>query len=73
MKRFLSFFFALAVILMPSYVSAQKTPVTGTVLDETSLPLIGARVNVADAKPAIGTITDIDGTFALPLPSADGT
>lgn len=73
MKRFLSFFFALAVILMPSYVSAQKTTVTGTVLDETSLPLIGASVNVADAKPAIGTITDIDGNFALTLPSADVT
>lgn len=73
MKRFLSFFFALAVILMPTNVSAQKTTVTGTVLDETSLPLIGASVNVADAKPAIGTITDIDGNFALALPSADVT
>lgn len=48
--------------------SAQKT-VTGSIIDNDGLPMIGASV-VVDGTD-IGTITDIDGSFSLSVP--DGT
>lgn len=44
----------------------QTIKVTGTVIDETGLPVIGA--NVVEKGTTNGTITDMDGKFALDVP-----
>lgn len=61
--------FLLAVILIPAsaYAQTQRT-VTGTVLDETGEPLIGATVMVVGQK--IGAATDIDGHYSLVVPAS---
>lgn len=42
----------------------QSSTITGTVLDELGEPIIGATVKVKN-NPAVGTITNIDGSFSL--------
>lgn len=64
MKKFLTLLFLSIVTLVG--VSAQKT-VTGTLIDEEGLPLIGANVLVKGTT--IGTISDIDGTYSLDVPA----
>lgn len=62
----------LTLLLMPASASAQnRQTVTGTVIDETGEPLIGATVKVVD-QPSIGTATDIDGHFELEVPAGAG-
>jgi TonB-linked SusC/RagA family outer membrane protein len=51
---------------------AQTTQVTGTVVDETGEPVIGASV-VVKGNPTIGTVTDMDGYFKLDVPVQDRT
>lgn len=46
---------------------AQGRQITGTVLDSTGEPVIGA--NVTEIGTTNGTITDIDGKFTLPAVS----
>lgn len=60
MKRLSLFFFAL--ILSAGTLLAQRT-ITGTIVDNTGEALIGA--NVLAKGTAVGTITDLDGTFSL--------
>lgn len=48
-------------------VMAQNRTVTGTVIDETGLPVIGAGV-VLVGQSTVGTTTDIDGVFSLSVP-----
>lgn len=43
----------------------QQRPITGTVLDESNMPMPGVNVNVLGTKS--GTVTDIDGKFTLSL------
>ncbi len=59
----------LALLLLPvsAYAQDQRT-VTGTVLDETGEPLIGATVTVV-GQP-IGVTTDMDGHYTLKAPSS---
>ena len=45
-------------------VQQQKKTITGTVIDSSGEPVIGANVVVKD-NASIGTITDIDGAFSL--------
>ena len=47
-------------------ISAQRT-ITGTIIDEEGIPLIGANVLVKGTT--IGTIADIDGTYSLDIPA----
>lgn len=58
----------LAILLIPvsAYAQNQRT-VTGTVVDETGEPLIGA--SVAIVGEAIGTATDLDGRYSLTAPA----
>lgn len=51
---------------------AQNTRVTGTVVDETGEPVIGAAV-VVKGSPTIGTATNINGEFSLDVPSSAKT
>ena len=57
----------LSILFIPvsAYAQNQRT-VTGTVIDETGEPLIGASVKVVGE--AIGAATDIDGHFSLKVP-----
>ena len=57
-----------SILLMPvsAYAQNQKT-VTGTVIDETGEPLIGATVKVVGKS--IGAITDFDGHYSLTVPA----
>ena len=54
---------ALLAILFPMQVFAQQGQVTGTVVDNTGEPLIGA--TVIEKGTATGTATDFDGNFVL--------
>jgi TonB-linked outer membrane protein, SusC/RagA family/TonB-dependent outer membrane receptor, SusC/RagA subfamily, signature region len=49
-------------------VLAQNITVTGTVVDESNLPVIGATVYQKD-KPTNGASTDVDGKYTISLPS----
>lgn len=59
----------LSILLIPvsAYAQTQRT-VTGTVLDETGEPLIGATVKVEGTT--LGTSTDFDGHFSLSIPES---
>ena len=51
---------------------AQSRSVSGKVLDEQQVPIIGAAVILAGGG-SVGSVTDIDGNFALTVPSGDVT
>ena len=57
-------FFALFAMLLSMTAQAQFSGVLGTVIDETGEPIIGASV-IEKGKPNNGTITNIDGQFAM--------
>ena len=48
---------------------AQQT-VSGTIIDETGEPVIGAGISIK-GKPTVGTITDLDGKFSIQAASDD--
>ena len=68
MKRF-ALLFALFVVVVSTAV-AQRT-VSGTILDDAGDALIGA--NVVVKGTTVGTVTDIDGTYALQVPDGYST
>ena len=57
----------LLFVLCTTVVFAQQKPIKGTVVDATGEPLIG--VNVSVKGTTIGIITDIDGKYALEVPT----
>ncbi|MCM1077577.1 MAG: TonB-dependent receptor [Bacteroides sp.] len=63
LKNLGRFLLTLIVAVMSLTVTAQTKSVTGTVVDESGEPVIGANVAVKDTK--LGTVTDFDGNFAL--------
>jgi TonB-linked SusC/RagA family outer membrane protein len=68
MKKFSLLFFALMMCV--GSIVAQKT-ITGSVIDNTGEPLIGASILAKGTTS--GTITDIDGTYSLDVPDASNT
>ncbi len=62
MKHFKIIFLYTMLLLLPHMVYAQGQ-ITGTVFDPNNEPIIGATVNIKGTSN--GTITDIDGKFAL--------
>ena len=60
MKKFLM---ALLCVLLSATTALAQSNVTGTVVDETGEPVIGASVMVKGTKT--GTVTDVDGKFSL--------
>ncbi len=67
-------FFATATFTPPSYandsvvaVAQQSKTVSGMVVDEQGMPLLG--VNVSVSGTTTGTITDLDGKFTLEVPA----
>ncbi|MBR3726021.1 MAG: TonB-dependent receptor plug domain-containing protein, partial [Prevotella sp.] len=69
-KHLFALFLLFAGTLFATDSAAQNTTgaVTGTVVDETGEPLIGATVSIKDSNTK--TITDIDGRFSLPISAA---
>jgi TonB-linked SusC/RagA family outer membrane protein len=53
--------------LAPAVVQQAKT-VQGSVVDEQGQPIIGANVKVMTRQGFIGTVTDVNGGFSLPVP-----
>ncbi len=74
MNEFKSFksraFLLLLALTLCGFVSAQKIQITGTVIDQTDIPVIGA--SILEKNTTNGTITDIDGLFSLSV-SPDAT
>ena len=66
-SRLLGLLLAILLIPVSAFAQNQRT-VTGTVIDETGEPLIGATVKVV-GEP-IGTATDLDGQFSLNIPAS---
>lgn len=59
-------FFSVSVLFKTEILMAQTTnTVNGIVLDEAAMPLIGANVLIKGTKT--GTITDVDGSFSIPV------
>ena len=70
--RFLRFMtLLLASVLATGVVSAQTRKITGQVVDEMGIPLIGSVVASQDGKS--GTMTDEKGAFSLNVRSNDQT
>ena len=73
--RFFKVFLLFALLSAPAWLAAsadEDQTITGRVTDvESSEPLVG--VNVQLKGSAIGTVTDIDGNYALTVPEAQGT
>ena len=69
MKKILS---VIAAVLCVSSLFAQTREVSGTVLDEQQLPIIGAAVMLTGGGN-VGAVTDVDGNFVLNVPSGDVT
>ena len=62
-----TFTLSLVTFFAAIVVGMAQTPVSGTVVDDEGLPLIGATVVVP--ATSIGTVTDFDGNFSLEVPS----
>ena len=65
MKKIVLLF--MAVLGCFAYSIAQNTKVTGTVMGDDGMPVIGATV-VVKGQSSIGTSTDVDGKFTLNVP-----
>lgn len=62
------FFFIILSLVLTTMTFAEKVVVSGTVVDKTGEPLIGASV-VAKGETSNGTVTDFDGNYTLTVES----
>ena len=69
--RFLKVVTLMLALLVASVASAQTRKITGTVVDEMGIPLIGSVVASQDGKS--GAMTDDKGVFTLNVRSNDQT
>lgn len=58
------------IIIIPEQKKSKIKKVTGQVLDDQNLPMIGVNVFVK-GKPGVGTITDLDGNYAMDVNEGD--
>ena len=61
--------FCLASLPLAAQTSGGKVTITGTVVDESSTPVIGAAVFVKDNASLGGAMTDAAGEFSLTVPA----
>jgi len=66
-KRWKTAVLLIGISLFSGPLFAQNSTITGKVADEKGQPLIGATLKLKTGQGA--TITDVDGAFALPVPS----
>lgn len=69
MRLLKTFAVSLLLALVSITATAQKRTVTGTVLDEQQLPIIGAAVMLEGTST--GAVTDLDGLFSIDVPESD--
>ena len=67
MKKYIKTLCLGLMLMFSASALAQNQTVTGTVLDETGEPVIGATVTVAGTKTA--TVTDLDGNYKISAPA----
>ena len=67
MKKYIKTLCLGLMLMFSASAMAQNQTVTGTVLDETGEPVIGATVTVAGTKTA--TVTDLDGNYKISAPA----
>ena len=72
-RRSITIFFCVILAMVgwsvPTLHAQDTNVITGTVIDENGLPLIGAGVLTADGKS--GVITDLDGKYSIPVSASD--
>ena len=71
MLRIMVFFFLAGLVMVPAGAYAQQKNVSGSVKDKNGQSLPG--VTIVAKGTTVGTITDMDGKFNLPVPSATQT
>ncbi len=71
MMRIMVFFFLAGMVMTPSGVYAQQKSVSGSVKDKNGQSLPGVTIVVKGTT--VGTITDMDGKFTLPIPAGAQT
>ncbi len=59
---------AVAGLLGGTLASAQNRAISGTVVDATGAPVVGAAIVVV-GNTSIGAVSDMDGTFRLNVPA----
>ena len=57
------------VLALTAFAAYAQVKITGTVKDSKGEPLIGAAV-MLEGKSTVGTVTDVDGSYTLTIPSA---
>lgn len=58
------------IILTPAEKKSKNKKITGNVVDDQNMPMIGVNVMIK-GKPGVGTITDFDGNFVLEATEGD--
>jgi len=66
MKKYILFVLYFVIFAMGSLAQKKTVVVSGTIVDEKGLPMIGATVVVKD-KPGLGVASDIDGKFIIKI------
>ncbi|MEI6141888.1 MAG: TonB-dependent receptor [Mariniphaga sp.] len=69
--RIMVFFFLAGLVMVPAGVYAQQKSVSGSVKDKSGQSLPG--VTIVAKGTTVGTITDMDGKFTLPIPAGTQT
>lgn len=64
MKQLIKLFVLTILVNLATYVQAQNSSVTGIIVDDNDLPLIGATVRVVNHE-YLGTLSDVSGKFIL--------
>src|SRR5680860_1377653 len=62
-------YWGMILMVMVSFNSFAQSTVTGTVIDESGVPLLGASIIVQDTN--IGTTTDFDGKYSIAVPDGN--
>jgi TonB-linked SusC/RagA family outer membrane protein len=71
MKKIRLLSWLLMLIVLPIATYAQNRTITGKVVDEKDLPLLGASIKVKGAS--LGTTVDVNGNFRISVPSGAAT
>ena len=71
MLRIMVFFFLAGLVMVPAGAYAQQKNVSGSVKDKSGQSLPG--VTIVAKGTTVGTITDMDGKFTLPVPAGAQT
>ena len=68
MKKYILTILCLVIYAMGASAQKKSVQVSGTVVDEGGLPLIGATIIIKE-KPGLGVATDIDGKYKINVES----